>query len=141
MEGATAEIIGAPIAIKGATYLNKYLSAPAKKPELLKGAQEAEDAIVRKSQDILLDAAVKSGDKKVFQSLVDDYAKTGRKDIETFETLQEGLKGLTKVDNKIVDFAKEGSKRFNTRYKNINKSIRDYRKHCTKIFNRWWRYN
>jgi hypothetical protein len=110
MEGATAEIIGAPIAIKGATYLNKYLSAPAKRPELLKGAQEAEDAIVRKSQDILLDAAVKKGDKKVFQSLVDDYAKTGRKDIETFETLQEGLKGLTKVDDKIVDFAKEGVK-------------------------------
>ena len=110
MEGATAEIIGAPIAIKGATYLNKYLSAPAKRPELLKGAQEAEDAIVRKSQDILLDAAVKKGDKKVFQSLVDDYAKTGRKDIESFETLQEGLKGLTKVDDKIVDFAKEGVK-------------------------------
>ena len=66
MEGATAEIIGAPIAIKGATYLNKYLSAPAKRPELLKGAQEAEDAIVRKSQDILLDAAVKKEIKKYF---------------------------------------------------------------------------
>ena len=65
MEGATAEIIGAPIAIKGATYLNKYLSAPAKRQNL-KGAQEAEDAIVRKSQDILLDAAVKKGPKKYF---------------------------------------------------------------------------
>ena len=53
VEGATAEIIGAPIAVKGAQYLNKYLSAPAKKPKLLPGAQEAEDAIVRKSQDIM----------------------------------------------------------------------------------------
>ena len=107
MEGATAELIGAPIAIKGATYLNKYLSAPAKRPELLKGAAEAEAAIVRKSQDILLDAAVKKGDRKAFQALVDDYAKAGRKDIDSFDTLQEGLKGLTKVDDKIVDFARE----------------------------------
>ena len=76
IEGATAEIIGAPIAIKGAQYLNKYLSAPAKKPKLLPGAQEAEDAIVRKSQDIMLDAAVKSGNRKVFQSLVDDLCKS-----------------------------------------------------------------
>ena len=30
------------LALKLATYLNKYLSAPAKRPELLKGAAEAE---------------------------------------------------------------------------------------------------
>ena len=59
MEGATAELIGAPIGIKGAQYLNKYLSAPAKRPALLQGAAEADNAIVRKSQDVLLDAAVK----------------------------------------------------------------------------------
>ena len=70
-------------------YLNKYLSAPAKKPKLLKGAQEAEDAIVRKSQDIIVRRCSKKGNRQGFQKLVDDYAKTGRKDIETFDALQE----------------------------------------------------
>ena len=123
MEGATAELIGAPIGIKGAQYLNKYLSAPAKRPALLQGAAEAENAIVRKSQDVLLDAAVKTGDKKAFQALVDDYAKAGRKDIESFEVLQNSLKDMTKTDDLVIGFAKEAQKGLTPGFKTSTRAL------------------
>jgi hypothetical protein len=123
VEGATAEIIGAPIAVKGAQYLNKYLSAPAKKPKLLPGAQEAEDAIVRRSQDIMLKETIKSGNRKGFENLVDDFAKTGRKDIGDFDTLTESFKGMTKEEVRALDFAREGVKGLTPGIKTSTRSL------------------
>jgi len=117
-EGALGEFIGAPIAIKGATYMKKALGNWSERVGALEFADEAERNLITKAQDIQLEQAVITGDKKLFQQLVAKFGpqvdksgnvvSKGRTDIPSFESIKNN-KNLSKDPYKKADikFAQE----------------------------------
>jgi hypothetical protein len=132
IEGAVGEVVGAPVAIKGAAYMKKFLGDFTPRAKLLDNAQVSENAIIKKAQDMQLEQAALDNDKKLYNKLLSEFGdqvdkkgniiRNGRKDIPTFEQMKsvEGLEGYKKSD---IEFAREAQFGLTPGIKTSNRSL------------------
>tara|TARA_R100001086_G_scaffold118160_1_gene60721 strand:- start:685 stop:3081 length:2397 start_codon:yes stop_codon:yes gene_type:complete len=129
-EGAAAEIIGAPIVIKGGQYMSKILGKPEGYAKLLDGAEQAESTLRMKANEILYgkeaakfiakttDGAIRpikeqvelQGKKAIDDEAIKDFMKKNDIPESQFQNLKdkalEMQKGLTpgvKTENRTIN--------------------------------------